>query len=162
MPHQGRKQKYKVPSCNADSLKECVTRLCGSSVFGSIRFAERCSWTPQTLSAASLFWTWSDECTLGDRFATARTITKSVFDVPEELSSAYQPFMRMQHRWSADLTRALTLRFRQAMMQELKINFREKKWALFAIDGSRFEVPRTISNELAFSPQPDNGITPPL
>ena len=157
MPHQGRKRADIASQCNADSLKQCVSQLCGASVFESIQFAERCTWTPESLSAASLFWTWSDETTLVDRFFTARTITKSILDVPEELSSAYQPFMRMQGRWSSALTRALTCHFRNAMLQDLRSRFRQQGWAVFAIDGSRFEVARTISNELAFSPKSDNG-----
>jgi len=157
MSRQSRRRKCQARVCNAESLKRCVTRVCDSSVFKAIRFAERCTWTPQTLSAASLFWTWSDECTLTDRFSTARTLTKSILKVPETLSSAYQPFMRMQHRWSDDLTRALTASFRQTMTQDLAAHFRRRQWAVFAIEGSRFEVPRTISNQSAFSPKSDNG-----
>lgn len=157
MPHQGRKRNCQVVICNAEALKRCVAQLCDSSFFESIQFADRCTWTPQTLSTASLFWTWSDESTLTDRFTTARTITKSVCNVPDELSSAYQPFMRMQRRWSGQLIQALTVGYRQMMRNELGVAFRQKKWAVFAIDGSRFEVPRTISNEAAFSPKLENG-----
>lgn len=157
MPHQGRKRNGHLVSCNADALKQSMAQLCDSAFFKGIQFAERCTWSPQTLSAASLFWTWSDESTLTDRFLTARMITKSVWDVPDELSSAYQPFMRMQQRWSAILIGALVRSYRQRMMENLSIPFRQRKWTVFAIDGSRFEVPRTVSNEAAFSPRPDNG-----
>jgi hypothetical protein len=157
MPHQGRKRKCAIPACNADSLKECIARLCDSSVFENLQFADRCTWTPQTFSATSLFWAWSDEPTLRDRFVTARTITKRILPVPDDLSSAYQPFMRMQCRWSMDLTRALTHRFRELMMHKLKTHFCHRGRPVFAIDGSRFQVPRTVSNEKAFSPKPNNG-----
>src|SRR5262245_148452 len=155
MPHQGRKRNCQIVSCKADAWKQCVTQLCDASFFASLQFAERCTWTPQTLSAASLFWAWSDEATLTDRFATARTITKSLWEVPDELSAAYQPFMRMQGRWSGGLIRALTTGYRQMMVAAR--TFRQRQWAVFAVDGSRFEVPRTVSNEGAFSPQADNG-----
>lgn len=65
--------------------------------------------------------------------------------------------MRMQQRWSGELIRALTLSYRQTMLEKLGVPFRQRKWAVFAIDGSRFEVARTVSNEVAFSPKPDNG-----
>ena len=172
MPHQGRKSNDRksndrkpngqrsngqVVTCNADALEQCVTRLCDASFFGDLRFAERCTWTPRTLSAASLFWIWSDESTLADRFSAARRITKSVWNDQDKLSSAYQPFMRMQRRWSALLIFALTLGYRRMMTRELDAPLRNRKWAEFAIDGSRFELPRTVSNERAFSPKPDNG-----
>ena len=157
MPHQGRKRNRQVIQCNADALKQCVAQLCHSSFFKSIRFANRCSWTPQTLSTASLFWTWSDEAILTDRFAMSRTITKSVWDLPDDLSSAYQPFIRMQQRWSSQLIGALTLGYRQMMLEKLGVPFRQRKRPIFAVDGSRFEVARTLSNEAAFSPRPDNG-----
>lgn len=157
MPHQGRNRNGQAIQCNAHALKQCMAQVCDSSFFERIQFADRCSWTPQSLSAASLFWTWSDEATLKDRFAAARTITRSVWDLSEDLSSAYQPFMRMQQRWSGQLIGAMTVAFRQMMMEELGVPFRQRKWAVFAVDGSRFEVARTLSNESAFSPKPDNG-----
>ena len=157
MPHQGRKKGRRAPTCNAESLKQCRGRLFDSATFRDVQFADRCTWTPETLGAASLFWTWSADLTLTERFTTARTLTMSAFKTPEHLSSAYQPFMRMQCRWSADLVRSLTQTLRDKMKSDLATRFRTQGWAVFAVDGSRFELPRTESNEQAFSPRDDNG-----
>ncbi len=153
MSHQGRSRAK--PVCNADTLSRCVRKLLPPGATRRLAFATTCTWSTTTLIATALFWAWSDEETLTERFQMARKITMKCFRVQQELSAAYQPFMRMLVRWSDALQDILLQRLREAMQSMTE--FRESGFAIVAVDGSRFEVPRTQSNEQAFSPRDDNG-----
>jgi hypothetical protein len=150
---QGRKKSVGV--CNAESLKQCLGKILTDGTFAQVEFAASCTWSAVTLVAAALFWVWSDDETLTDRFQTARRITITTFGLRQNLSAAYQPFMRMLSRWSELLMARVQDRLRQQMRSSPF--FLEAGFALFAVDGSRFEVARTQSNERAFSPRDDNG-----
>jgi hypothetical protein len=143
--------------CNARTLQRCVVRLLTQSLFKDVVFSAVCSWTPLTLCATILFWVWSDEPTLIERFRTARRITMEGFQLSRELSSAYQPFMRRLVRWSPVLLLQVIGRFRYLMSRQLSGNFRWHGYAVFAVDGTRFEVPRTESNLQAFAAKENNG-----
>lgn len=149
---QGRK---KAIVCNAVELRRCVDKLLSPAVFAQVQFAADCSWTPLTLVATILFWVWSDEPTLVDRFSFARKVTMIAFKSQSTLSTAYQPFMRMLRRWSSQLLSIVTEYLRSSMMTSRF--FREYGFAIFAVDGSRFELPRTQSNEQGFAAKRNNG-----
>ena len=76
MPHQGQKESRRLPECNAESLKQCMQRLFDAKTFHDIKikFADPFTWTPETLAAASLFWTWSDDLTLNKPSRQAMTM----------------------------------------------------------------------------------------
>jgi hypothetical protein len=116
-----------------------------------VEFREDCRWSPRSLIATALLWVWSDEKTLTDRFATARKIVQRAFHLSEEPASSYQAFTKMLRRWTAPLLILLASAFRQRMKQELPKRFRVGGWVVFAGDGSRMELPRTVSNEQRFS-----------
>ena len=153
MSHQGRCG-LRV-ECNAKELRRCLDRLLPTGVDQQFVFAESCTWSAATLIATALFWAWSDEDTLTGRFRVARRITTRCFFLQQELSAAYQPFMRMLVRWSGRLQALLVAQLHDAM--RAMDSFTENGFAIFAIDGSRFEVPRTAGNEQVFSPRDDNG-----
>lgn len=153
MSHQGRCG-LKV-ECNSKALRCCLERLLPAGIDQQLVFAASCSWSATTLIATALFWAWSDEDTLTERFRVARRITTRCFFLQQELSAAYQPFMRMLVRWSGRLQALFVAQLHDAM--RAMDCFTEQGFAIFAIDGSRFEVPRTEGNEQTFSPRDDNG-----
>jgi Transposase DDE domain len=60
--------------------------------------------------------------------------------------------MKRLVRWTAPLIAALAVVLRGRMQTALSSRFRCEGYAAFGVDGSRLELPRTVSNEAAFSP----------
>ena len=137
--------------CCASSLRCAIDWLASSDAFEGIAFRDDCSWNPLTLASAALFWVWSDEATLIDRFATARKITQKAFRMQGELASSYQAFMKMLLRWTATLIAVLVLKLRRRMRAKFR-RHRVAGHVVFGVDGSRVELPRTKSNQKHYCP----------
>lgn len=134
------------------ALRSAVEWLAGTSCWKGTQFRDRCPWRPQTLVAAALVWAWSQETGLVDRFQAARRIIATAFEVQQELAGSYQAFTKMLARWTKRLLPELVRLFRGRMQQELKEMFLVSGRAVFGIDGSRLELPRTRSNEAEYAP----------
>ena len=150
MPHQDRGSDS-LQAYNHQALRESVDWLLTGTTLSSIAFREECRWSPRSLIAAALFWTWSDEKALTDRFATARKIAQRALHLSKAPASSYQAFMKMLRRWTAPLVVLLASGLRQRMERDLSNRWRVGEWVVFAGDGSRLELPRTVSNEQSFS-----------
>jgi hypothetical protein len=120
---------------------------------GGIAFRPECTWTPETLVFAALLWAWSDEKTLLERFATARKIIINCYGEQQEPAGSYQAFIKLLRKWTTPLLKALSAAFHQRMTQTLAAVWRVEGWLLFAVDGSRVDVPRTGKNEERYSPK---------
>jgi len=150
MPHQD-KGRDSVPAYNHQALRESMDWVLAGATLSSVEFREDCRWSPLSLIVTTLFWVWSDEKTLKDRFATARKIAQRALHLTKSPASSYQAFTKMLRRWTGPLLLLLVSVFRQRMQQELPKRFRVGGWVVFAGDGSRLELPRTVSNEQRFS-----------
>ncbi|MEX0717968.1 MAG: transposase, partial [Planctomycetaceae bacterium] len=107
--------------------------------------------------AAALLWAWSDESTLGERFVTARKITRFLFRPQCEPAGSYQAFLKMLRRWTAALVLGLQVALRERMREEFPDCWETHGFVVFGVDGSRTELPRTLSHEEAFSAARKNG-----
>lgn len=136
---------------NAAYLKVALQWLLGQSL-AELRFREDCTWSPTHLAAAALLWAWSDESTLTERFATARKIASLVYHPQQEFAESYQCFLKLLRRWTAELLGRLTIALRRRMSEALAVVWEVHGFALFGVDGSRIELPRTQSHEAAYSP----------
>ena len=112
-----------------------------------------CTWTPEMLVLAALFWAWSDERTLIERFTIARKIIIYRYRGQQEPAGSYQAFIKLLRKWTEPLRQALSAAFRQRMAQSLAAVWRVEGWLLFPVDGSRVDVPRTRKNEERYSPK---------
>jgi hypothetical protein len=126
--------------------------MAGVSMSG-IMFRAECTWTPETLLFAALLWAWSDERTVIDRFTTARKIIINRYAEQPEPAGSYQAFIKMLRKWTEPLRQALSTAFRQRMAQTLAAVWMVEGWLVFAVDGSRVDVPRTRKNEDRYSPK---------
>ena len=126
--------------------------MAGVSMSGIV-FRAECTWTPETLVFAALLWAWSDERTLIERFTTARKIIINRYPDQEEPAGSYQAFIKMLCKWTEPLREALSTAFRQRMAQTLAAVWMVEGWLVFAVDGSRVDVPRTRKNEERYSPK---------
>jgi hypothetical protein len=118
-----------------------------------IVFRPECTWTPQTLVFAALLWAWSDEKTLIERFTIARKIIINRYTEQQQPAGSYQAFIKLLRKWTEPLLKTLSAAFRQRMMQTLAAVWTVEGWLVFAVDGSRVDVPRTRKNEERYSPQ---------
>jgi hypothetical protein len=126
--------------------------LTGVSLSGMV-FRFDCTWTPQGLAFAALLWSWSDEKTLFERFATARKIIKILFGEQAEPATSYQAFIKLLRKWTPTMLQVLQPAFRRRMVKTLAAVWKIAGWEVFAADGSRVDVPRTRKNEERYSPQ---------
>jgi hypothetical protein len=99
-----------------------------------------------------LLWAWSDETALTDRFVTARKIVVAMLHLTQKPASTYQAFLKMLKTWTVTLALVLVRAFRHHLRQDLQPRFLVGGFPVFGIDGSRLELPRTVSNEQRFSP----------
>jgi IS4 transposase len=126
--------------------------MAGVSLSGIV-FRPDCTWTPETLVFAALLWAWSDEKTLIERFTTARKIIINRYGEQQEPAGSYQAFIKLLRKWTESLLKALSTTFRQRMAQTLAAVWMVEGWLVFAVDGSRVDVPRTRKNEERYSPK---------
>ena len=152
MTHQD--QGRKCSSCShAYDLHQALQWLLAGVSFAGIALRSDCTWTPQSLVFMALFWVWSDEKTLTERFMAARKIIMECFGGQQEPAGSYQAFIKLLGRWTGPLLAALSTAFRQRMPQVLASVWKVAGWVVFAADGSKVDVPRTRNNEQRYSPK---------
>jgi hypothetical protein len=152
MAHQDR-GRGRSECLHADDLHTAWRWLATGMSFASIALRSDCTWTAQALTFAGLLWAWSDERTLKERFEIARKITIFLQDDQQDPADTYQAFVKLLKKWTASLVELLAVAFRQRMPQVLDKVWTVAGWVVFAVDGSKLDVPRTIGNEERYSPQ---------
>ncbi len=152
MTHQDQGRNGFLCSHAHDLHKALGWLLAGLSWCGIV-FRGDCTWTPETLVFAGLLWAWSDEKTLLERFATARKIIMCRPGRQHQPAGSYQAFIKILCKWTEPLLSVLQPAFRQRMMETLGSVWKIAGWAVFAVDGSRVDVPRTRKNEERYSPK---------
>ncbi len=145
---------------NFQALKDAFLWLLQAADLSPIQFRGDCTWSSLGLIFTALLWSWSDEKTLQDRFSTARKICFKALGklalgqgADDEPVGSYQAFMKMLRIWTASLVLQLMVVFRERMRATLPDRLTIAGFEVFAVDGSRLEVPRTKSNESRFSPR---------
>ena len=152
MTHQDQGRKGSLRSHAYGLHKALRWLMAGVSMSGMV-FRPECTWTPETLVFAALLWAWSDEKTLIERFSTARKIIINRYAEQPEPAGSYQAFIKMLCKWTEPLRQTLATAFRQRMAQTLAAVWMVEGWLVFAVDGSRIDVPRTRKNEERYSPK---------
>lgn len=102
------------------------------------------AWTPRIVLWMSLIMFWVAGKTLDEQFSQARKIVRFMkpdWKVPVSVSG----FVAAQIRWWPLVAGILILRLRPQETRGLA--YRVQGWLLLAVDGSRFECPKTTKNE---------------
>ena len=101
-------------------------------------------WTPRKVLWVSVIMFWVSGKTLDEQFSQARRIVK--FVKPDwKVPVSYSGFVAAQIRWWPFVGGVLISRLRPD--ETLGSAWRVKGWLLLAVDGTRFECPRTTKNE---------------
>jgi hypothetical protein len=157
MSHQDKDGRTSFPM-NTQALSNAFMWLLEGADFSPIQFRGDCTWSPVGLIFTCLLWAWSDYTTLNQRFSAARKICfkalgmlalgQGADDAP---AGSYQAFMKMLRTWTASFVLQLMVVFRERMRSALPDRLTVDGFEVFAVDGSRLELPRTESNESRFS-----------
>ena len=115
-----------------------------SSLFRGLPRHGNEEWTIRKVLWVSLIMFWVSGKTLQEQFSAARRIVK--FIKPSwKVPVSYAGFVAAQIRWWPLVRLLLLLRLRPD--PSMGSAWRVKGWLMLAVDGSRFEGPRTTSNE---------------
>jgi hypothetical protein len=134
------------------ALKVALDWLLAAARLSDRAFRGDCSWTPKGLIFMAILWAWSDEKSLTRRFSHARKVVMAMGILTRIPAATYQAFLKMVTTWTVALAMTLFDAFRQRMQSDLGTRFEVCGLAVFGVDGSRLELPRTESNEARFSP----------
>jgi hypothetical protein len=134
------------------ALKQALDWLLQPAPLSDLTFREECTWTPKGLIFTAILWTWSDARALTERFALARKVTMTMAPLAKVPAKSYQAFLKMLKTWTVPLMIALVAAFHRRMQTDLAERFEVCGFAVFGVDGSRLEWPRTESHEQRFSP----------
>lgn len=150
MSHQ---DKNRCQVClNGEYLQQALRWLLKHVAWKGVAFRDDCTWKPIQLAVTALLWAWSDESTLGERFFAARRIAKHFYRPQQEFASSWQAFSKLLARWTGVFTEVLQAALRRRMQEALPQQWLVHGFAVFGVDGSRIELPRTKSLEAAYSP----------
>ena len=94
MAHQDQGRKN-YAGTHAGQLLLALIWLFGGVSLNVIMLRQDCTWTAQALIYAAILWAWSDEKTLGDRFAVARKIIMFWFSGQPQPAESYQAFVKL-------------------------------------------------------------------
>lgn len=159
MPHRDHSV-LAEPNDHHQDLKVVLDWLLAGSDFSNARFRDLCTWTPRSLAGAALLWAWSGEAALTERFTWARKIAVVILDPGSPTASTYQAFLKLLRAWTAVLAAALAVALRRRMQGDLADRFMVAGYAIFGVDGSRLDLPRTRSNQGHFAAKLRRSATP--
>lgn len=116
--------------------------------FGQFPVRGGVRWTPQKLLMAGLLMGFAAETTLAERFDEVREALSGLFSW-WRLGRTYAGFVAAWERQGAVLGPAAAARLRRAQQAAAGDRLLRCRWRALAVDGSRFEVPRTRANQAA-------------
>jgi Transposase DDE domain len=141
------------PNTHHQDLRGVFDWLLERADFAAVGFRCTCTWTPRSLTVAALLWAWSAEETLTARFTAARQIALTTLGLDALTAATYQAFLKLLRTWTAALAVVLIAALRDRMQADLADRFQVAGFAVFGVDGSRLELPRTASNQAGFAPK---------
>ena len=149
MSHQDRHARG-VQLNSADLLK-ALQWLSRGTDWSAIRMRSESTWTPQWLAWMAILWAWSNESTLGERFTCAQRLIQHLQGDAAKPATSYQAFLKVLIRWTEPLVMALQITLRERMRTLSPQDWVQQGFVVFGVDGSKIGLPRTKSNQQAYS-----------
>lgn len=116
-----------------------------------VRLRAECTWTVPWLVRAALLWVWSEESTLGRRFRCMQRLIRHMQAEDAKRESSWQAFIELLSRVSSQLIHTFRQAWHKRMPHEFADDWKLCGFVVFGVDGTPIQVPRTKSNEEAFS-----------
>ncbi|QDT32311.1 transposase [Thalassoglobus polymorphus] len=136
---------------NSVDLFKALQWLTRGVDWSAIRMRKEATWTPQWLTWMAILWAWSNEATLGERFLCAQRLIQHLQNESAKVSTSYQAFMKVLIRWTEPLVLALQVTLRKRMEALSPGDWTRHGFVVFGVDGSKVSLPRTKSNQAAYS-----------
>ena len=152
MSHQDRKFKESIV-VNHKTIRQAIDVLFPAKVFRGFKMRLGSRWNARMLAVVALLWVCSGLPTLGERFIDACKVVRKAFRWLAGPGDTYQGFMKQLQKWHFELKVACMGEIRVVMKQDLFGQWKVAGFVIMAGDGSRVELPRTKSNEAAYSPK---------
>jgi hypothetical protein len=128
-----------------DELKAEFFAMLPKPLFRRLTVRGNADWTPRKVVTLSVIMFWVSGNTLEEQFSAARHIVKFMWS-DWTLPSTYAGFVEAQQRWWPLIAPLLIARLRPD--ESVGESWRVLGWLVLAVDGSRFECPRTDDNKL--------------
>ena len=151
MSHQDRKSKTRIV-VNHKSLEQAVNELFTTKAYRQVKARKGSKWTARMLVMVAVFWAWSGCTGLQERFTQAAKLAGKIFRWLPGPGRTYQGFIKQLRKWHVELQLACMNALRVLMKRDLFGQWEMAGFVVIAGDGSRVELPRTQSNESAYSP----------
>lgn len=107
----------------------------------------RVRWSPRLLLLFGIVMQLMGEASLGDRFENARVAITGMYPTRRRVGGTYAGFVNAMIRRGGQAIKVLADHLRQLMPQVFAAMWKIDGRVVFAVDGSRFECPRTRANE---------------
>jgi len=152
MPHRD-SACHIAPHSSAQHLVDALKHTLGGADFSGCRFRAANSFTPWGLVVAAVLWAWSDRPTLMERYEHAAGLARLLLGDHVRRRVSYQAFGKLLIRWTDRLLPGVIMRLRHRMETRLNASFRVGGYILFGVDGTKLELPRTVSHERRYCPR---------
>ncbi len=140
-------QAYRVQAYRP-GLKDAIGKWFPGRFFSRWAVTAGSKWSPQRVFWMAILMAWSAEQTLQARFEAMREVLHSLF--PKwTVGKSYTGWYEAQLKWMTPLRSALSKRLQEQMQRMAGRHWQREGWCALAVDGSRFECPRTEANERA-------------
>lgn len=138
---------------NHQVMKQVVDEVLPAKLFRGIRSRPKASWKPRMVVVGVLFLLTSGEKTLGRGFELARKVVAKIFRWQLPPGISYQGFVEQLRKWHGELKWVVVMHLHECMKEQLSQQWTIGGHVVFAGDGSRVELSRTLSLEAAYAPQ---------
>ena len=110
----------------------------------------RVRWTDRLIVMAAVLMAWQPADKLIDAFEAAREVVVSMYATRRRPGRHLRGFIAIVGTSSERLLATVMPALRRAVRSLAGTTWRQGRWVLMAVDGSRIDCPRTVANEQAF------------
>lgn len=150
MSHQDGNSEQRIV-VNHEAIWQAINSLFTAKAFRQVKVRQGSKWTARMLVVVALLWAWSKADGLKARFHEARKVAAKLFRWLPKPGKTYNGFMKQLRKWHVELQLLCMSELRVLMKQDLFGQWETAGFVVIAGDGSRIELPRTESNEEAYS-----------
>ena len=135
------------PASHYPDLREAVGGFLPHSGLPLLSGDGRVRWTSRLLTMVAIFMAWGVGRSLKDRFEQARDALVGIYPSRKRPGQTHEGLSKALLRHSTLLLGTLMDHWRNCLRQMAAEWWEVSGWALFGVDGTKFDCPRTEANE---------------